>query len=104
MSDFDDYMIFLSDNTTEFDRALPEKLAERARDYKIPVNATSALLAILNDDHPSSPTDALTLLATPVHTDIKKWPVVNLIILESSQDLLLMFRVQLMPVTLFLCK
>ena len=36
------------------------------------MDAISALLTILCNDHPSLPKDACTLLATPVKTDIKK--------------------------------
>ena len=50
---------------------LPEKLADWAHTYSIPLNALSALLVILHKDHPCLPKDARTLLGTLAVTDIK---------------------------------
>ena len=79
VSDPDSDTIFLSN----YEGALQKKFANWAKHYKIPMNAISALLTILCNDHPSLPKDACTLLATPVKTDIKKMlQVVNIITLE----------------------
>jgi hypothetical protein len=50
---------------------LPEKLADWARSFRIPLNALSSLLAILHDDHPCLPKDARTLLGTVTEYAIK---------------------------------
>ena len=71
VSDPDSDAVFSTDDELELEVDLPEKLAEWAKQFKIPMNATSALLAILHDDHPNLPKDARTLLATQVYTDIK---------------------------------
>lgn len=73
MSDEDDYMSssvdedFLSEQI-----GLPEKLADWARTYGIHLNAVSALLNVLQVDHPYLPKDARTLLGTLTVHDIKK--------------------------------
>jgi hypothetical protein len=50
---------------------LPERLADWARNFGIHLNALSALLSILHDDHPCLPKDARTLLGTVNVTGIR---------------------------------
>jgi hypothetical protein len=67
--DIDD--MYSDDDLLAAQIGLPEKLADWARTCGIHLNAVSALLAILHDDHPCLPKDARTLLGTLTVHDIK---------------------------------